>query len=84
MPDYSYSSAMKGADFVWDEEKLERFLRPRQRDLMPVLRRPVEPVPARRTQVRSLKEVCVGPEAAIEPDLRLALAKPRFRPPLQF
>ena len=26
MPDYGYSSAMKGADFVWDEQKLERFL----------------------------------------------------------
>jgi cytochrome c len=26
LPDYSYSSAMKGADFVWDEEKLERFI----------------------------------------------------------
>jgi cytochrome c len=23
---YDYSSAMKGADFVWDEEKLERFI----------------------------------------------------------
>jgi cytochrome c len=26
LPDYTYSSAMKGADFVWDEEKLERFV----------------------------------------------------------
>ena len=26
LPDYGYSSAMKGADFVWDEQKLERFL----------------------------------------------------------
>jgi cytochrome c len=26
LPDYSYSSAMKGADFVWDEEKLGRFI----------------------------------------------------------
>jgi cytochrome c len=26
LPDYNYSSAMKGADFVWDEEKLERFI----------------------------------------------------------
>jgi cytochrome c len=26
LPDYSYSSAMKGADFVWDEQKLERFI----------------------------------------------------------
>ena len=26
MPDYGYSSALKSADFVWDEEKLERFL----------------------------------------------------------
>jgi cytochrome c len=26
LPDYGYSSAMKGADFVWDEEKLERFI----------------------------------------------------------
>jgi cytochrome c len=26
LPDYSYSSAMKGADFAWDEEKLERFI----------------------------------------------------------
>jgi len=26
LPNYSYSSAMKGADFVWDEEKLERFI----------------------------------------------------------
>jgi|SRR5580704_9441433 cytochrome c len=24
--DYGYSSAMKGADFVWDEEKLDRFI----------------------------------------------------------
>jgi cytochrome c len=26
LPDYNYSSAMKGADFVWDEQKLERFI----------------------------------------------------------
>ena len=26
LPDYSYSSAMKGADFAWDEQKLERFI----------------------------------------------------------
>jgi cytochrome c len=26
LPNFSYSSAMKGADFVWDEEKLERFV----------------------------------------------------------
>jgi len=26
LPDYSYSSAMKGADFVWDEEKLGHFI----------------------------------------------------------
>ena len=26
LPDYNYSSAMKGAGFVWDEEKLERFI----------------------------------------------------------
>jgi cytochrome c len=26
LPDYSYSSAMKEADFVWDKEKLERFI----------------------------------------------------------
>jgi cytochrome c len=26
LPDYNYSSAMKGADFVWDEEKLEHFM----------------------------------------------------------
>ncbi|MGY8666242.1 c-type cytochrome [Bradyrhizobium sp. UFLA05-109] len=26
LPDYNYSSAMKSADFVWDEEKLERFI----------------------------------------------------------
>ena len=26
LPDYKYSSAMKGADFVWDEEKLEHFI----------------------------------------------------------
>jgi cytochrome c len=26
LPDYTYSSAMKGADFVWDEEKLEHFI----------------------------------------------------------
>jgi cytochrome c len=25
-PDYNYSSAMKGAGFVWDEEKLEHFI----------------------------------------------------------
>jgi cytochrome c len=26
LPNYSYSSAMKGADFVWDEKNLERFI----------------------------------------------------------
>lgn len=26
LPDYAYSSAMKGAGFVWDKEKLERFI----------------------------------------------------------
>jgi cytochrome c len=26
LTDYGYSSALKSADFVWDEEKLERFL----------------------------------------------------------
>jgi cytochrome c len=26
LPDYNYSSAMKEADFVWDKEKLERFI----------------------------------------------------------
>ena len=26
LPDYRYSSALKGADFVWDEAKLERFI----------------------------------------------------------
>jgi cytochrome c len=26
LPDYSYSSAMKGADFVWDEDNLDRFI----------------------------------------------------------
>lgn len=26
LPDYNYSTAMKGADFDWDEEKLERFI----------------------------------------------------------
>jgi cytochrome c len=26
LPDFNYSSAMKGAGFVWDEEKLERFI----------------------------------------------------------
>jgi cytochrome c len=26
LPDYGYSTAMKGADFVWDEEKLDRFI----------------------------------------------------------
>jgi cytochrome c len=26
LPDYGYSSAMKGADFVWDEAKLNRFI----------------------------------------------------------
>ena len=26
LPNYGYSSAMKGADFVWDEEKLNRFI----------------------------------------------------------
>ena len=25
-PNYGYSSAMKGADFVWDKEKLDRFI----------------------------------------------------------
>ena len=27
LPDYGYSSAMKGADFVWDKEKVENFIR---------------------------------------------------------
>jgi len=26
LPDYNYSSAMKGAGFVWDEKKLEHFI----------------------------------------------------------
>jgi cytochrome c len=26
LPNYGYSSAMKGADFVWDEAKLNRFI----------------------------------------------------------
>jgi cytochrome c len=26
LPNYNYSSAMKGADFAWNEEKLERFI----------------------------------------------------------
>jgi cytochrome c len=26
LPDYSYSSAMKGADLVWDENNLDRFI----------------------------------------------------------
>jgi cytochrome c len=26
LPDYGFSSAMKEADFVWDEEKLDRFI----------------------------------------------------------
>jgi len=26
LPDYSYSSALKEADFVWDEAKLDRFI----------------------------------------------------------
>ncbi len=26
LPDYAFSSAMKEAGFVWDEEKLERFI----------------------------------------------------------
>jgi cytochrome c len=26
LPNYSYSSAMRGANFVWDEENLERFM----------------------------------------------------------
>jgi cytochrome c len=26
LPNYAYSSAMKDADFVWDEEKLDRFI----------------------------------------------------------
>ena len=26
LPDYSYSSAMKGADFVWDKDKLDSFI----------------------------------------------------------
>jgi len=26
LPDYDYSSALKSADFVWDEEKLQRFI----------------------------------------------------------
>jgi len=26
LPDYAFSSAMKEADFAWDEEKLDRFI----------------------------------------------------------
>jgi len=26
LPNYSYSSAMRGANFIWDEENLERFM----------------------------------------------------------
>ena len=26
LPNYGYSSAMKGADFVWDKDKLDRFI----------------------------------------------------------
>ena len=26
LPDYAFSNAMKEADFVWDEEKLDRFI----------------------------------------------------------
>ena len=26
LPNYSYSSAMRGANFVWDDENLERFI----------------------------------------------------------
>jgi cytochrome c len=26
LPNYGYSSAMKGTDFVWDKEKLDRFI----------------------------------------------------------
>jgi cytochrome c len=26
LPDYGYSTAMKDAGFVWDEERLERFI----------------------------------------------------------
>jgi cytochrome c len=26
LPNYGYSSAMKGADFIWDEGKLDRFI----------------------------------------------------------
>jgi cytochrome c len=26
LPDYNYSGAMKGVDFVWDQEKLDRFI----------------------------------------------------------
>ena len=26
LPNYGYSSAMKGADFVWDREVLDRFI----------------------------------------------------------
>ena len=26
LQNYGYSSAMKGADFIWDEEKLDRFI----------------------------------------------------------
>ena len=29
LPDYGYSSAMKGADFVWDKEKVEIHREPR-------------------------------------------------------
>jgi cytochrome c len=27
LPNYGYSTAMKGADFAWDKEKLDRFSR---------------------------------------------------------
>jgi cytochrome c len=26
LPDYGYSAAMKGAEFVWDKENLDRFI----------------------------------------------------------
>jgi cytochrome c len=26
LPDYAFSSAMKETDFIWDEEKLDRFI----------------------------------------------------------
>ena len=32
LPNYSYSSAMRGANFVWDEENLERFIANPRRD----------------------------------------------------